>query len=52
MLEQKIFDLEKQLLMPDIRQSAEKYKELFSNDFFEFGGYPRLKIRIWGKCPQ
>jgi hypothetical protein len=41
-LEQQIFDLEKQLLMPEIRQSVERFMDFFSKDFIEFGSSGRI----------
>ena len=36
LLEKYIFELEKELLKPEIRKSAEKISELLSDDFIEF----------------
>ncbi|KNY25472.1 DUF4440 domain-containing protein [Pseudobacteroides cellulosolvens] len=36
LLERHIFELEKELLKPETRQSAEKISELLSDDFMEF----------------
>ena len=36
LLEKQIFELEKDLLKPEIRKSAEKISELLSDDFIEF----------------
>ena len=36
LLEKHLFELEKELLKPEIRQSAEKISEILSDDFVEF----------------
>lgn len=40
-----LYELEKQLHSPEIRQSAEKISALLSNDFFEFGSSGNIWTR-------